>query len=197
MKKLLFIIGLVLSVQSLVYSQTKTNLEITFQLIDRTISRVDSFVNNKNKEYNFSFTSPEPYGFLKSTVVDSFIKKNYLLKNLDSLQNKIEYSIHNIKVGYSNPFKDRFFGSIFVEREVTFNGSSLISDFGEISSIQLNQTIKDTVALDQISYIENRGIPFTQATIPEIPLFSNLLEPIIVVGTLIVTIILFFTVRSK
>lgn len=196
MKKLLLVICVILSIQSLVYSQTKTNLEITLQLIEKTISQIDSLVDKKN-EFNFSFTSPDSYSFLKSKVADSFIKKSYTLKDLDSLQNKIEYSIHNIKVNYSDPFKDRFFGSIYVQREVVLNGAALISNSGKIASIQLNQTFNDTIAIDQIDYIEDRGIPFTQAITPEIPLFSNLLEPIIVVGTLIVTIILFFTVRSK
>lgn len=196
MKKLLLVICVILSIQSLVHSQTKTNLEITLQLIEKTISQIDSLVDKKN-EFNFSFTSPDSYSFLKSKVADSFIKKSYTLKDLDSLQNKIEYSIHNIKVNYSDPFKDRFFGSIYFQREVALNGAALISNSGKIASIQLNQTFNDTIAIDQIGYIEDRGIPFTQATTPEMPLFSNLLEPIIVVGTLIVTIILFFTVRSK
>ena len=196
MKKLLLVICVILSIQSLVYSQTKTNLEITLQLIEKTISQIDSLVDKKN-EFNFSFTSPDSYSFLKSKVADSFIKKSYTLKDLDSLQNKIEYSIHNIKVNYSDPFKDRFFGSIYVQREVALNGAALISNSGKIASIQLNQAFNDTIAIDQITYIEDRGIPFTQAPIPEKPLFSTIWEPNILVGTLIVTIILLFTVRRK
>lgn len=55
----------------------------------------------------------------------------------------------------------------------------------------------DTIKLEEISALENQTLPFTQAKIPAQPLLTSLLEPIIVVGTLIVTVILLFTVRGK
>lgn len=197
MNKSLISFCIILGIQSLVYSQSKTNLEFTFNIIEKTVARVDSLIVEGDKKFNFTFRSPESYSFLKSRVADSFIKKGFELKDSESLQKKIDYAIENIKVEYTNPFKEQFFGSIFVEREISIIGTALISNSGEISSVQLNQTLKDTIAIDRINNIEEKGIPFTTGTLPEIPLFSNLLEPIIVVGTLIVTIILFFTVRSK
>lgn len=197
MNRLLFSFFIIISIQSLVFSQSRTNLEVTFDIIEKTVARIDSSVTDRNKEFIFTFKSPDSYSFLKSRVADSFIKKGFDLRDSESLQKKIDYTIENIKVEYSNPYKEQFFGSIFVERDISIIGTALISNSGEISSIQLNHTLKDTIAIDRINNLEEKGIPFTTGIRPEIPLFSNLLEPIIVVGTLIVTIILFFTVRSK
>ncbi|NMB80520.1 MAG: hypothetical protein GYA14_01745, partial [Ignavibacteria bacterium] len=115
----------------------------------------------------------------------------------DSSETKLEHTIKNIRVEYSNPYKDGFFGDLLIERIIKIDANLILSDKSGIKTYDMNDSYKDTVEVESIGRIENPAIPFTQSAIPELPFFSNLLEPIIVVGTLIVTIILFFTVRSK
>ena len=56
---------------------------------------------------------------------------------------------------------------------------------------------EDRVPFSDIVKIENRALPFTQGRIPDEPLFSSLLEPIIAIGTTVVTVFLLFSVRSN
>jgi len=55
----------------------------------------------------------------------------------------------------------------------------------------------DTVDANKIKNIEDPAIPFTQAALPAEPFFSSIYEPVIAVGAAALTVILFFTVRSK
>ena len=55
----------------------------------------------------------------------------------------------------------------------------------------------DTVLFDEIKSLSNSSLPFTKGEAPAEPFFASLWEPVIAVGTAIVTIFLFFTIRSK
>jgi hypothetical protein len=195
--KKLFLLANLLCVFNLnLTAQISSNLQITYKLIEKSISQIDSLISNP-KIISFNYSSPLTYEFLKPHVVDGFVKKGFQLKDGLSPGTKIEYSIQSINVEYLDPFKDGFFGDIFVLRNLNLNASVVISDSSGLRTFHFISLEKDTVNVDVIASLENSSIPFTQAPVPEIPLFSNLLEPIIVVGTLIVTVILFFTIRSK
>lgn len=196
MKRIFLIFFALILSNSTVLPQHKTNLDVVYQLIESSITRIDSMVSNREKISDFSYTSPDSYDFLKSRIADNLIRAGYKFDGSGS-KVSLEYSIQNIKVEYADPFKDGFFGDLMVKRNVFFEGIVLLTGPDGVASIPLNESLSDNVELDRIAEIEDQSIPFTRGTIPEIPLFSNLLEPIIVVGTLIVTIILFFTVRSK
>lgn len=183
--------------QPVLFAQTRTNLDIVNDLIEKSLLNLDNSVINRNLTFNFIYRSSGSYSFLKSKVVDSYIKKVIPISENESLENKLEHSINNITVEYSNPYKDGFFGNLLIERRINIDATLILSERAGIKTIDLSNSYKDTIEVEKISRLENPAIPFTQSTIPELPLFSNLLEPIIVVGTLIVTIILFFTIRSK
>lgn len=196
MKRIFLIFFALILSNSTVLPQHMTNLDVVYQLIANSISKIDSMVSDREKISDFSYTSPDSYDFLKSKIADNLIRSGYKFDGSGS-NVSLEFSIQNIKVEYTDPFKDGFFGDLMVKRSVFFEGIVLLTGPDGVVSIPLNKSLSDNVELDRIAEIEDQSIPFTRGTIPEIPLFSNLLEPIIVVGTLIVTIILFFTVRSK
>lgn len=110
----------------------------------------------------------------------------------------MEYNITGVSTNYGESFKDGFFGDYYVVRSVVVQGSAIISNSEKIfSSIDFIKAYRDTIKIEEIPALENESLPFTKSQIPPPPVFSNLLEPIIVVGTLIVTVILLFTIRSK
>ncbi|MBS3946602.1 MAG: hypothetical protein KGZ42_13945 [Melioribacter sp.] len=197
MKRILLTICTLLIFQQVLFAQTRTNLDIVNDLIEKSLLNLDNSVINRNLTFNFIYRSSGSYSFLKSKVVDSYIKKVIPISENESLENKLEHSINNITVEYSNPYKDGFFGNLLIERRINIDATLILSERAGIKTIDLSNSYKDTIEVEKISRLENPAIPFTQSTIPGLPLFSNLLEPIIVVGTLIVTIILFFTIRSK
>ncbi len=180
------------------FAQTKNNLDKIFGLIDRSVIKIDSVIAEE-KTIVLIVSAPPALEILNSRIFHSFAERGVNLKSENRAGNyKIHYTLLNSKVDYKNARKDGFFGDVLIDRIVMLNSSAIITKpDGAILSIPFDQSEIDTITLDEIGALENQSLPFTQSQIPQVPLFSNLFEPIIVVGTLILTVILLFTVRSK
>ncbi|MCL4551236.1 MAG: hypothetical protein M1495_22010 [Bacteroidetes bacterium] len=179
-------------------AQTKSNLEVIYSLIDRSVAKADSAIGGKQNIF-LSVTNPQTLDVLKPRVQEAFNSKGYvLLGQKDEAHKSIDYTLVSAKVEYKDSFSDGLFGGTLLLREISLAGSfSVEAGSGIINPQWFSETITDTVNLDELNSIENQALPFTQAPVPSLPLLSNLWEPIIVVGTLIVTVVLLFTVRSK
>jgi len=179
-------------------AQTKTNLDVIYKLIDRSVLRADSILGTK-QTINFSFTSSPILEVLKPKIFQTFNEHGYLLTSSTNESNSaLNFTVTSLKVEYRNPFSDGLFGGLLLEREISFNYSLTITRTDKtIKSFSYTENQIDTVKLNEISGLENQTLPFTQSSIPSTPLLSNLWEPIIVVGTLIVTIVLLFSIRGK
>lgn len=179
-------------------AQTQTNLDVIYKLIDKSVSRADSILGSK-QTINLSFTSSPILEVLKPKIFKSFNKHGYLLTTSAIESNsEVNYTVTSLKVEYKNPFSDGLFGGLLLEREISFDYSLTITRTDKsIKPFSYQENQIDTVKLDEISGLENQTLPFTQSSIPSMPLLSNLWEPIIVVGTLIITIVLLFSIRSK
>ena len=198
MKKTFIILCALLVVPVFVTAQTKTNLEKIFQLIDNSVFKVGEVVG-KTENVALSVTGTVSLELLKPKVTVAFSNRGYKMKNENSDEiAKVTYSLNQAKVEYANAEKDGFFGDVVAERIVSLNGIvSIISSDGILKTFDVNESTKDTITVDEIKNLEDPTVPFTQGKKPEVSFFSNLLEPVLVVGTLVTTIILLFTVRGK
>jgi hypothetical protein len=179
-------------------AQTKTNLEVIDKLIDRSVSKADSILNSK-QTINFLFTSSPVLEVLKPKIFQTFNEHGYTLTSTtNESNNAVNYTATSVKVEYQNPFSNGLFSSLLLEREISFNYSLTVTGADKtIRSFSYTANQIDTVKLDEISGLEDKTLQFTQSSIPSTPLLTNLWEPIIVIGTLIVTIVLLFSIRSK
>lgn len=198
MNKTFIILCALLVVPVFVTAQAKTNLEKFFQLIDNSVAKVGEVIG-KTENVALSVTGPASLELLKPKVPAAFSNRGYRMKNENSDEvPKVTYSLNQVKVEYANAEKDGFFGDVIAERIVSLNGIvSIISSDGILKTFDVNESAKDTIIVDEIKNFEDPTVPFTQGKKPEVSFFSNLLEPVLVVGTLVTTIILLFTVRGK
>lgn len=169
-----------------------------YNLIERSVIKADSLLGGK-QTIILSVTTTQPLEILKPKVVQLFSERGYLIKMPGSeFVNQVNYVITSATVNYNNSFTDGFFGGVCLERKITLKGSiAFVKADQTIKPVEFTESLSDTVKLGDISTIENRSIPFTQGQVPSESLLSTFWEPIIVVGTLIGTVILLFTVRSK
>ncbi len=110
-----------------------------------------------------------------------------------------QFGVEQILVEYFNIRKTSFFGSRVFDRQISMlvNARVVEAESGEILwSDDLLEQFKDTVAYDSLPEIQNPGVPLTQAELPGEGFFSSVIEPLIVLGTIAVAVILLFTVRS-
>ena len=89
--------------------------------------------------------------------------------------------------------------SLLREAEIRLS-YSLTDKSGKIIQFpDINQFYEDHISRESILQIERPGHDFTKSEVPEAPesFFHELAEPIIAVGSAIITVVLFFTVRSE
>ena len=176
------------------FSQTKTNLEVFYTLVD---SSVDQFINTSNpaSKIKVEMNSGDVYAVFNNQVLGD-LKAKGVTYSLDKSDNfpVLSYTIDKTFTQYTNIFRDGFLGPFLIQREIFLKGNYLYSVSGKkefaFSSI-------DTVKVDDIKNLENVSYKFTNGTIPPEPFFTGLFEPVVALGTAAAAVILFFTVRSK
>lgn len=198
MKKALLLLIIFLSVSDF-YPQGKTNLELVYDLIGKSVQFADSVRKNNNSVNVVSLSLPQAYDQLKTEIIKSFSSYGYKIASDEKATGTVFiYSLVECKTEYGEIFKDGFFGDNLVERKASLKGSLILQDGNFYKEpVEFSFYQKDTLSVDEAYAAQNNAMPFTQGSLPDAPILSNLLEPAIVVGTLIVTVILFFTVRSK
>jgi hypothetical protein len=180
-------------------AQVKTNFEIITILIDETINNASAGLPHNTNELTLNYYSTDNFGVLRSKVVSSLQDKKIALAGESANEGVLlEFTVIDAGIKYTDSFRDGLFGNYLVERAAEVKGSYQISNNGVISELKEFETTRlDTLDYDSIEIIENRSIPFTQGEPPGEPFFSSLLEPAIALGAAVVTVYLFFTVRSN
>jgi len=198
--KIRFFISLFLLLYSAVFinAQVQSNLTVIHGMIHKSVTKADSLIAHKGAIY-LSVNSPKSLEILKPVVIQSFTDIGYILKSSDREADiEVNYILSSVKVEYASAFLEGFFGSTHLERNISTDYSLIITNKDKtIKSFELNEIKKDTVNLSDLSEIENQNLPFTQSKVPSQPFLTGFWEPIIAVGTLILTVILLFTIRSK
>ena len=192
--KLIFIF---LLFQSTIFSQTISNLDRFYTLIDSASNNLLKDLGDA-KKVNLELNFGTDYSVFANQVRGKLLRNGIQLVGDNSDDKnfvRVNFVVDNSFVGYSDPEKDGIFGDFFTERTVELSGNYFISNNPQVKEFKL--TAKDTINVEDVEKVENRSYPFTQGDLPQEPFFSSLLEPIVAIGAAAVIVILFFTVRSK
>ncbi len=180
-------------------SQSKTNLEIFYKLADSAANNALQNIPKTQKNITLDLDLGNAYTILGNQVFEMFHSsgKN-IVKALrkDSASVKLSFVIDQAKVTYGELFRKRLFGDFYTARKLLLSGNYVLYS-PELSVHNFNYSFSDTVDANKIKEMENVSFPFTQGQLPAEPLFSSMYEPVIAVGVAALTVILFFTVRSK
>jgi hypothetical protein len=179
--------------------QTKTNLEVFYSLVDSAARNAANNIPANKKDVKPDLNSGNMLSIFNNQILESFQKsgKNVLTgSKYDTTVTELSFKIDRATVNYGTLFQQKLFGDFYTQREVSLSGNYLLFLPG-ISSYNFNYTYTDTVNIDEIKNIENNAFPFTQNKLPPEPLFASIYEPVIAVGAAAITVILFFTIRSK
>jgi hypothetical protein len=103
-----------------------------------------------------------------------------------------ELAITEAQVTLEDVRRDGFLGPSIVDRVVRLAGTAK----GEGTYVDFRRTLRDTVRLSDIDRLASPSIPFTRMSPPARGFFDNLLEPLVVLGSVGVAVYLLFAVRS-
>lgn len=183
----------------LALSQTKTNLEVFYSLTDSLTDEIASHLPDKDNKMFLTLNLGESYAIFSNNIKSGLKKHGKEIFDVSpgsqSLP-EVNVNLTDAKVNYSDIERSGWFGDYYVTRTIFIKGDYLISP----SNDGLNNfyfASVDSVKVDEIETLESNSFPFTKGEIPSEPFFSSLWEPVIAVGVAAVTVILFFSVRSK
>jgi len=196
-KKSLCFLFLFLIINTSIYSQTISNLDQFYTLIDSASSLLLKDLGDAKKvnlELNFGID----YSVFANQVRGKLLRNGVQLVGDNSDEQnfvRVNFVVEDSFVGYTEPEKNGIFSDFFTERTIELSGNYFISNQSQVKDFKL--TVIDTISVENVEYVENRSYPFTQGELPPEPFFSSILEPIVAIGAAAVVIILFFSIRSK
>ncbi|MEN8192770.1 MAG: hypothetical protein ABFS12_08120 [Bacteroidota bacterium] len=201
MKKIIpfIVIALLLSTVSIkIYSQTLSNLERINLLVDISTQNISSVINDSEIIFNIENKTPTEYSILNDRVISGLSKEGIKITNDFSSSNTIDFVISHAGVEYTDLFRDGLFGEYLLERRFDLTGNYVVNNEGMVLKADTFEITKtDTISYNNLAFIENSSLPFTKASVPSEPFAPSILEPVIAITAVAVTIVLFFTVRSK
>jgi len=196
-KKSLRFLFIFLFFQTTGYSQTSSNIDQFYTLIDSASNLLIKDLEN-TKQINLELNFGIDYSVFANKVRGNLLRSGIQFVGNDSVEEnlvRVNFVIDNSFVGYTEPEKDGIFGDFLTERTIELSGNYFVSNQSQIKDFKL--TVKDTIDVVEVEKVENRSYPFTRGELPPEPFFSSLLEPIVAIGAAAVIIILFFSVRSQ
>jgi hypothetical protein len=199
------IIILILAVQFQLLANDNTTLTVNFNILDTLSSRaVKDFCNYiKSKQIDTACIKITPHP-AKWLILNKIISegKNYKLQFLDADSTRhhnetlLEISIKDLSVKYSlYTEKD----SLFRDINVIICGNIKYNN-GTLETIpNIIKTYNDKISINDIDYIKSNQYDFANSQVPPVErtFFEEVAEPIILVASAAVTVLLLFTVRSK
>ena len=183
--------------QTMLYSQTISNIDKFYSLVDSASNLLLKDLGSINK-IKLELNLGTDYSLFANQIRGKFLRNGKEIVSENSVGENVvnvNFVIDNSSVTYSDPERDRIFGDFFTERTLELSVNYLISSNQTLKSFNLAN--KDTINVKDVENVENRSYPFTQGELPPEPFFSSLLEPIVAIGAAAVIITLFFSVRSK
>ena len=184
-------------------SESGASIKTNKQLLDSCLQEYSLQINNLIQEI------PNTGIFLKFDESPEYFQ-DFIISELISKKNKIFTKINeaelnqiiNIKISFRN-FKIEY---VLLEndtyrRDFELEANSFIIDKnGEITNLKnFYSRMQDTLNSYELQIIEDPIYPFTKGKVPtsKSNWYDEILEPAIIITASIVSVVLFFTVRSK
>jgi len=175
-----------------IFGQTKTNLELFFQLADSAANKLALDINDQ-KNISIDFVLGKDYQVFQNSILSHFQDK--VTKN-ETGKTSVQFAVTEAVVNYGEPERKSLFGAFWVNRTLHLEGNySIISSSSEVKNF--SYSVNDEIPFEGLTMVENSSFPFTQGKIPDEPFFSSLLEPAIAVSSAAAAVYIFFTARSK
>ncbi len=182
------------------YPQSTNNLDVFDNLVDSASVQIRNSIPAASKNIYLQLNLGQSYSVFGNRLIADLQSGGINVSTIrDTSLNSppiLSFVIDNARVKYGEMFRKAFFGSFYVQRDISIKGNfAIITNKSVVQKFSFNSL--DTVRVSDVRDLENESFPFTQGKLPTEPFFSSFYEPVIAIGTAAVAIYLFFKVRSK
>jgi len=177
-----------------------SNLNLFRALAETTALKMcDHFALDPGVSVSITLLPKEIAWILEPGIYNVLRKRGFDVRNGDSVSYSFELGWDRGTVAYSNVRRDGFFGPRIVDRMVTLGLSVKVIDRGRggtVRTSEFEETLRDTIALADVVQVEQPAHPMTRGTLPSEGFFTTFVEPLILVGSIAIAVLLLFNVRS-
>ncbi|OGU60298.1 MAG: hypothetical protein A2X64_03645 [Ignavibacteria bacterium GWF2_33_9] len=196
MKKILILLISLIAINSFSFA-INTNKEIIDSfLVDYSLKLAAQLQENGNSEIVLKFSENLPEYFA-NRITDELI-----IQNIKVFTKSTKINVLNLKIAlneFNIIYQNSSSGNIL--RTIDFHPNCIIEEkSGELSKFENYQNnFSDYLNSEDISYIEDVTLPITKGKFPpeKSSWIDEILEPAIVVSASVLSVILFFSVRTK
>jgi hypothetical protein len=189
MKKTGFLLIIFLLLTGLSAAQSRTNLEVFYDMVDSSVSMLPADIKEKRAAVYAG------NNILLQNYIFTRLRQRYGEITVSEKDFDISYAVENIKLAYGEIFRKKFLGDYYIERNFLLKGNAVST--GSFSTVDFNLVYSDTVKFDNVAELENNLHPFTKAPLPAEPFLQGIIEPVVAIGAAATAVVLFFIIRSK
>jgi len=173
--------------------------EITLEILKADENKIHENVILQIGELNNNID-----GYLRTKISNIFKENNYqVFRNFpkDSSFESTVLQVQNcvIKIEYSEPFSKSMLDETLVKRLILVSVEGQLyngKDNSVILPVKLNKKFEDEIKYNEIELMEESPYSFTYGTKSGITLWQEILEPALVVSSVVTVLLLLFTQRS-
>jgi hypothetical protein len=178
--------------------QSVTNLDVMRSLAEKIAGEVVRSASIANGSSASVSVHPKETAWYIESAIAKGMKRDAGVIVGDSLPMVVtEFGIASGWVAYSNIRRDGLFGEKLVDRTVGLKLTSKLMRAGTILwSGDVVKSATDTILVAEIHSLESPTIPMTKGALPSEGFFSHVAEPLILIGSIAVAVLLLFNVRS-
>ena len=132
-------------------------------------------------------------------ITDAVQARGLRVTDDDSAAYNVRFGVDEARVFYTNVRRDGFLGEKLVDRLVRLRLSAKVvsrHSHSEVATFTVQDSLADTLPLSEVPSVEHPAVPLTRGSLPGEGFFSNLAEPLIVIGSIAIAVLLLFHVRS-
>ncbi|MBP1656968.1 MAG: hypothetical protein H6Q31_1569 [Bacteroidetes bacterium] len=142
---------------------------------------------------------PATHWYLEQPALDALRKRDLVPSQSPDADYLAEFGVTRGGVLYENLRRTWFLGSQIVDRSVHLTVWMKLVERKTGTVLAARESMRsftDTVDVADVETLETPGIPATRGALPPAGLFGSLVEPVVLVGSIAVAIVLLFSVRS-
>lgn len=180
--------------------QPATNLDIFRLLAGKIAERtLREAAVGAGEKLHLSVLPKESAWYIEGGIYDYLRSAKFSAGSDSAATLDVEFGMSDARVHYANPRRDGFFGPRVVDRTVQLRLAAKVVNRQTgalVLASDLMETRTDTLAVSDVASVENPVVKATQGTLPREGFFSNFAEPLILIGSIAVGVLLLFHVRS-
>jgi hypothetical protein len=193
-----FFITLLILLSTEIFPQEKSNLEVLFSLSDKAANELATSIQD-TASFSFNFQAPPDFRILRPRILADLSRaKIHIVEKDKNYPNRIDFAIQSADVSYGKVFSDGIFGTLKVVRKIRLSAAYSVFKDGKLSKANVfSGAYADTIAYDDIPKLESASARIAKGVMPEPPYYSSLFEPVLAIVSVVISIYLLFSVRTK